>query len=82
MDHIGNKPFGFYGSSMVYTMSLFVIHCQRQKSNFICDTYKNIYSFTFHDVTRKLLPILNTIIKEGTRLTCFYTCYNKVEVGT
>ena len=23
MDPIGNKPFGFYGSSMVYTMSLF-----------------------------------------------------------
>ena len=29
------------------------------------------FSFTFHDVTRTLLPILNTIIKEGTRLTCF-----------
>ena len=23
MDPIGNKPFGFYGSSVVYTMSLF-----------------------------------------------------------
>ena len=33
--------------------------------------FLNIFSFTFLDVTRKLVPTLNTIIKEGTRFTCF-----------
>ena len=43
------------------------------------------FFFTFLDVTRKLVPTLNTILKEGTRFTCFIRgtikCYYRINLS-
>ena len=55
MDPIGNKPIGFYGLSMVYTMSLFldVIHILKLSLSeiifiYLNDEFYNIYIMSIH----------------------------------